>query len=107
MTVQTTFTNTTAFECIANLEINGVSFESLKVSGDKVSHVYNGKIIALAWTQKFAPNEQRVVTFEYMVVEPIGGLYFSSPDKDHPSRASYAITDLETESMRSLYLARY
>ena len=71
-------------------------FKNLVVTAEQpIEWHYNGKLIDICWTFPFTKGEKRKVELSYEVVNPISGLYFSSPDSDYPNRDLTAITGIE------------
>lgn len=61
---------------------------------------YDGSQISLSWSTPFSKGEEREVTIEYTIKEPISGMYFSYPDEKYPDRPIFVGTDHETERAR-------
>ncbi|TPX31166.1 hypothetical protein SmJEL517_g05418 [Synchytrium microbalum] len=87
-------------ESLMHIVLNGIALIDLKVTGEDVTSAYDGKLIDIWWNTPFSPNESRVVTFEYSVIDPITGMSFSAPDFNYPNRPLHAVTDHETERCR-------
>ena len=88
----------------ASITLDAVDFHELEVrdqGGLTIVWNYNGRQIKVTWDKPFAKSEQRRLVVTYKVIDPVGGLYFSSPNEDEPDRPLYVTTDHETE------LARY
>ncbi|KAI8879234.1 hypothetical protein K501DRAFT_257181 [Backusella circina FSU 941] len=83
---------------LSTITLNGESFEDLKVTGSDFR--YDGHHIFLEWSTPFTINEERKVTIDYKVIDPIAGLYFQKPDAIHGIDSRYCITDHETEKAR-------
>ena len=85
------------------IELNAVGFLNLMVSSVSehvVNHHYDGEVIQLVWEEPFLPHEERKVKFAYTVLNPVDGLFFSTPDEGYPARPTYVIADHETERAR-------
>lgn len=85
------------------LELNAIGFLNLIVTSSThqpMTSRYDGEVIHLLWEEPFGPNEERIVKFSYTVLEPIDGLFFSTPDEGYPKRPTYVIADHETERAR-------
>jgi hypothetical protein len=80
---------------LSTITLNGESFEDLKVTGSDFR--YDGHHIFLEWATPFTINEERKVTIDYKVIDPIAGLYFQKPDAIYGIESQYCITDHETE----------
>ncbi|MFX0094027.1 MAG: M1 family aminopeptidase, partial [Candidatus Hodarchaeota archaeon] len=61
---------------------------------------YDGKKIRVSWKTPFKKGEERELTIDYQLDEPISGMYFSYPDAKYPDRPTYVITDTESERAR-------
>ena len=77
--------------------MNAVNFENVHVQGVDQSR-YDGQLIHLKWKEPFTKGEERKVTVEYTLDEPVAGLNFQKPDSviGNPD-AVWAITDHEPE----------
>ncbi len=85
------------------IRLNAVDFVDLEVSdpqGHPLVWSYDGQEIAINWFESFKSSEERLIAVTYKVVEPVDGLYFSSPNEAYPDQAWYAATDHETERAR-------
>ena len=87
-----------------SITLDAVDFHELKVrdqDDQTLNWSYDGQQIKVTWDKPFTKGEQRRLVVTYKIIDPVGGLYFSSPDQGDPSRPLYVTTDHETE------LARY
>ena len=86
-----------------SLTLHAVDFEDVEVtdtSGAALSFSYDGREIAVTWTEPFDAGEERDLAIAFRVTQPTTGLFFSRPTAVLPGRAWYAATDNETERAR-------
>ncbi|KAI9216446.1 hypothetical protein BC828DRAFT_304831, partial [Blastocladiella britannica] len=89
-------------DAATTLELNGVSFDNVKVTGDGVvGFEYDGQIIAV----KFAgpattKGDERKIVITYSVQRPVSGLFWNVAERDLATNGTYIITDHETERAR-------
>ncbi|KAJ2964794.1 hypothetical protein NQZ79_g301 [Umbelopsis isabellina] len=84
----------------SHIVLNGVAFENLEVTGEGITHSYDGKEIKLHWNTPFEPQTERKVTLEYDVDHPVSGMFFGRKDCIPESEDEYVVTDHETEKSR-------
>jgi aminopeptidase N len=92
--------NTDELSCIT---LNAENFEDVQVAGDDLKdYRYDGHHLWIYWQTPFTKHSERLVTIDYTVEKPIGGLYFNKGDEIIGSTPLFAITDHETEKYKKL-----
>ncbi|KAL0080326.1 peptidase family M1-domain-containing protein [Phycomyces blakesleeanus] len=84
----------------SSLVLNAEEFVNVQVSGEGVSHTYDGHHIQLFWESPFKVDTERKVVVTYIVDDPVAGLYFQKEDPFFKSNPRWAITDHEPEKAR-------
>jgi hypothetical protein len=83
---------------LSEITLNAENFENVQVTGEGLStYRYNGHHIYLLWDSSFQHQEERKVTINYDLDDPIAGLYFNRGNEYINENPSWAITDHETE----------
>ncbi|MHA1810624.1 MAG: M1 family aminopeptidase [Candidatus Heimdallarchaeaceae archaeon] len=89
---------------IVKANVKGVNRIVLDAIDFDISHItgvdsweYDGKNITINWDNFFEKDERREIIVEYIVQQPISGLYFSYPDNEYPNRPIYVVADHETQ----------
>lgn len=85
---------------VRSLSLDGIDLRELRAPGYPGELVYDGKRLALTWTEPFTSGEEREVTLEYRVERPVTGVSFSAPRPGHEDAPTFAVTDHETERAR-------
>ncbi|KAI8968862.1 hypothetical protein BDF20DRAFT_129560 [Mycotypha africana] len=86
---------------LQEIRLNAVDFEDVKVSGEGLKQYhYSGHHILLVWDTCFNKEEERKVTIEYTVENPVAGVYFDKDDDMINATAQWAVTYCETEKAR-------
>lgn len=83
---------------LSEITLNAENFENVKISGEGIANYrYTGHRIYLLWEDTFKHQEERQVTIEYELDNPVAGLYFSNGKEYINENPAWAITDHETE----------
>ncbi|MBC7171924.1 MAG: M1 family metallopeptidase, partial [Polyangiaceae bacterium] len=83
-----------------SLGLDAVDLRDLEVELDDGEHAYDGRVLTLSWAKPFVAGEEREAKLRYRVVDPITGVFFSSPNDARPGAPTFAVTDHETERAR-------
>ncbi|KAG0168668.1 hypothetical protein DFQ28_000363 [Apophysomyces sp. BC1034] len=84
----------------STITLNAEEFEDVAVFGEGVTHTYDGHHIKLFWDTPFEVDAKRDVVIEYMLDDPVAGLYFQKEDSIPGVTTHWAITDNEPEKAR-------
>ncbi|KAI9218852.1 peptidase M1, membrane alanine aminopeptidase, partial [Blastocladiella britannica] len=89
-------------DAATTLELNGVSFDNVKVTGDGVAGFeYDGQIIAVKFNgPATTKGDERKIVISYSVQRPVSGLFWNIAERDLATNGTYIITDHETERAR-------
>jgi aminopeptidase N len=85
------------------LELHALDFMDVALEdldGHELRWRYDGRCIRVTWARGGERGSTRRLAISYRVVEPISGLFFSSPSVHAPDAPRFAATDHETERAR-------